>query len=147
MNELLGLLTKECVSVPLLGVKVEGDILGRGARVRVSQRFRNNDEKAIEAVYKFPLPEGAAICGFSANIDGKVVTGQVEEREKAFEEYDNALAEGHGGYLLDEERPNIFTLSVGNLKPGSEAGIQVEYLHLSVFRQQFHGCAQDGLVI
>jgi len=111
-------------------VKVEGNILGRGARVRVSQRFRNQEKKAIEAVYKFPLPEGAAVCGFKAIIDGKIIHGQVEERDRAFEMYDDALSRGDGGYLLDQERPNIFTLSVGNLNPGSEALVEIVYITL-----------------
>ena len=48
--------------------------------------------------------------------------GRVEEREKAFETYDEALAEGHGAYLLDEERADVFTASVGNLPPGQGGG-------------------------
>jgi Ca-activated chloride channel family protein len=128
MEPVYGLITTEAVPVPLKGVKVEGDILGRGARVRVSQRFANEEKQPVEAVYKFPLPEGAAICAFTARIDGREITGEIEKREKAFEIYDKALEEGHGAYLLDEERPNIFTLSVGNLKPATEALIEIEYV-------------------
>ena len=40
MNEIYGILSSASEPVPLLGVKVEGDILGRGAKVRISQRFR-----------------------------------------------------------------------------------------------------------
>ncbi len=128
MNEIYGLLSSVSDPIPLLGVKVEGDILGRGAKVKLFQRFRNQENKAVEAVYKFPLPEGAAICGFRADIDGKKIQGQVEERDRAFEIYDDALARGDGGYLLDEERPNIFTLSVGNLNPNSEVMVEIEYV-------------------
>ena len=130
MSNVFGLLSSASEPIPLVGVKVEGDILGRGARVHVSQRFRNSEKNAVEAVYKFPLPEGSAICGFKANVNGRTIQGQVEEREKAFEIYDDALTKGHGGYLLDEERPNIFTLSVGNLNPGMEALIEIEYVTL-----------------
>lgn len=130
MNDVYGLLSQRLDPIPLVGVKVEGDILGRGARVIVSQRFRNMEKTAVEAVYKFPLPEGSAICGFKARVNGRTIQGQVEEREKAFEIYDDALTKGHGGYLLDEERPNIFTLSVGNLNPGAEAVIEIEYITL-----------------
>jgi len=129
MNEALGLVTETGV-VPLTGVAVRGEIAGRSSRVRVAQRFHNTEQKPIEAVYRFPLPDGAAICGFRANIGGRVVKGQVEEREKAFEIYDEALAAGHGGYLIDEERPNIFTLSVGNLNPGAEVVIEIDYVAL-----------------
>lgn len=131
-EELLGLITKDAppIPIPLIGVKVEGDIAGRGAKVRVVQSFRNEEDKPVEAVFKFPLPEGSAVCGFKAAIGDKIIEGDVEERDKAFELYDEALSKGHGAYLLDEERPNIFTLSVGNLNPGSLAIIEIEYVIL-----------------
>jgi len=128
MNNESGLYTKESALVPLTGVKVEGEIVGRGTRVRVTQRFINREDKPVEAVYKFPLPEGAAVSGFKAFIDGRKISGEVEEREEAFKRYDEALERGDGGYLLDEERPNIFTLSVGNLPPGKEAVLEISYV-------------------
>ncbi|NLX19226.1 MAG: hypothetical protein GXY53_08110, partial [Desulfobulbus sp.] len=85
----------------------------------------------IEAVYKFPLPENASLCGFRAFVDGRTIEGEIEEREKAFELYDDALSEGHGAQLLDEERPNIFTLSVGNIKPGSAVVLEIQYVILT----------------
>src|SRR5512139_3916232 len=117
MDTPIGLLAQDAAPVPLLGVSVRGEILGRGAKLRLSQRYQNREKKPIEAVYKFPLPEGAAICGFWARIDGRSIQGMVEEREEAFRRYDEALQQGHGAQLLDQERPNLFTLSVGNLKP------------------------------
>jgi len=132
MNEeyTYGLLTEDAASIPLTGVKVTGDIFGRSARVKLQQTFTNRESKPVEAVYKFPLPEGAAICSFEARIDSRLITGAIEEREKAFEHYDEALAQGDGAYLLDEERPNIFTLSVGNLNPGASVLIEIEYVTL-----------------
>lgn len=129
-NESCGLLTREGVSIPLKGVEVRGGIIGRSARVRISQYFKNEEEKPLEAVYKFPLPEGSSVCGFKAEVGEKVIRGKVEERDKAFEIYDDALSRGDGGYLLDEERPNIFTLSVGNLNPGNSVTIQLDYVTL-----------------
>jgi len=130
MNKEFGLLSLDAEPIPLTGVKVEGDILGRGARVKIPQRFKNKEDKSIEAVYKFPLPEGAAICGFKAHIDDRIINGEIEDRDIAFEIYDDAIARGDGGYLLDEERPNVFTLSVGNLKPHSEVLIEIAYITL-----------------
>jgi len=116
--------------IPLTGVEMQAQIIGRGARVKVIQNFLNVEDKAIEAIYKFPLPEGAAICGFRALIDDRIVIGEIEDRETAFALYDKALTKGDGAYLLDEERPNIFTLSVGNLPPGKKAAIELEYATL-----------------
>ena len=106
MTEECGLISKAGQPVPLLGVSITGDILGAGARVNIRQRYKNNEDQPIEAIYKFPLPEGAAVCGFRIHLDGRVIKGQVEEREKAFKIYDEALGRGDGGYLLEAEDRN-----------------------------------------
>lgn len=129
-EELLGLVTAEAAPVPLTSVKVEGNIAGRGAKVKIFQTFKNGEDKPVEAVYKFPLPEGSAVCAFKAIIGEKIIEGDIEERDKAFELYDKALSEGYGAILLDEERPNIFTLSVENLNQGATATIEIEYVTL-----------------
>jgi Ca-activated chloride channel family protein len=64
----------------------------------------------------------------------KIIKGEIEERDNAFKVYDDAMIKGNGAVLLDQERPNIFTLSVGNLNPGSEAGIEIEYISVPDFR-------------
>ena len=130
MTEDCGLISKAGRPVPLQGISVKGDILGAGARVTIRQRYKNIENQPIEAIYKFPLPEGAAVCVFRIHLDGRVIKGQVEEREKAFEIYDEALDRGDGGYLLEQERPNIFTLMVGNLNPGMEVLVEIEYVTL-----------------
>ena len=79
-------------------------------------------------MYLFPLDEGAAVCGFEALIDGTLVVGEAMEREAAFAKYDDAMQAGHGAYLLDEERPDVFQASVGNLPPGKEALLKITYV-------------------
>ncbi|MCX8028193.1 MAG: VIT domain-containing protein [Thermodesulfovibrionales bacterium] len=123
-----GLISKEKVSVPLIGTEVVADITGRGCKVKVIQTFKNTEKNPIEAVYKFPLPESSAVCGFCIKTADKVVISDIEERDSAFEKYDKALIDKNGAYLLDEERPNIFTLSVGNLLPDATAVIEIEYV-------------------
>jgi len=114
--------------IPLRGVRIEVHAAGIAARVTVAQRYQNNEKAPVEAVYSFPLEESSAVCGFEAEIGGKKITGRIEEREAAFERYDRAMAEGQGAFLLDQDRPNIFTASVGNLLPGQEAVIRISYV-------------------
>lgn len=113
--------------VPLTGVRIRVEGCGAAARVTVAQRYVNTEKKPIEAVYSFPLEESSAVCGFTVETGGRVIVGKIEEKEKAFEKYDNAIADGHGAFLVDQDRPNIFTASVGNLKPGQEATISLSY--------------------
>jgi Ca-activated chloride channel family protein len=121
--------------VPLTGVSIHADLSGFCARVVVSHRYVNTESTPIEAVYVFPLDEGAAVCGFEAVVDGTLVIGEVEERETAFEKYDDAIAQGHGAFLLDEQRPDVFQASIGNLPPGKEVLVRLTYVtELSVDR-------------
>ena len=46
----------------------------------------------IEAIYKFPIHEAAAICAFEAGIDGnRTVKGIVKEAQQAAKEYNEAV--------------------------------------------------------
>ena len=128
MHERFGLMTRDEAPVPLTGVGVHGTVTGRMAKVSIRQRFENRENNPIEAVYKFPMPEGSSVCGFVVASGDRILRGRVEERDEAFRLYDDALARGDGGYLLDEERPNIFTLSVGNVLPGHVVEIEISYV-------------------
>jgi Ca-activated chloride channel family protein len=110
------------------GLAVDAEIEELCARGTVAQRYRNRETQPIEAVYVFPLDDSAAVCGFEVVIDGTHVVGEVQERERAFETYDDALAEGHGAYLLDQERPDVFVASIGNVPAGKEVLVRITYV-------------------
>jgi Ca-activated chloride channel family protein len=116
------------IAVPLAGVSIHAEIAGACGRVTVTQRYVNRETTAIEAVYLFPLDERAAVCGFEAIVDGTLVVGEVQERDQAFETYDDALERGHGAFLLDEERPDVFQASIGNLPAGKEVLVKITYV-------------------
>ena len=123
-----GLFTRDKAAVPLTGVSVEAEISSFCARISVAQRYVNRESTPVEAVYVFPLDEGAAVCGFEAIVDDTVVVGEVKEREEAFRLYDDAMERGDGAFLLDEERPDVFQASVGNLPPAKEALLKLTYV-------------------
>eukprot|EP01113_Clastostelium_recurvatum_P011179 TRINITY_DN1563_c2_g1_i5.p1 TRINITY_DN1563_c2_g1~~TRINITY_DN1563_c2_g1_i5.p1 ORF type:complete len:1057 (+),score=336.60 TRINITY_DN1563_c2_g1_i5:93-3173(+) len=122
--------TQKEVPVPLVGVLTTVNIIDFTAEVTLKQRYENVENDPIEAVYHFPLQENASVCHFEAFIDGKIVEGLVKEREQARNEYDDAIASGHGAYLLEEskEKPNMFQASIGNLPPGKEVIITIRYV-------------------
>ncbi|RXM93604.1 Poly [ADP-ribose] polymerase 4 [Acipenser ruthenus] len=87
-----------------------------------------NEETPAEAKYVFPLDETAAVCGFEAFINGKHVVGEVKEEEKARQDHRQAIQEGHRAYLMDQEAPDVFTISVGNLPPSATVLIKITYV-------------------
>ena len=71
----------------------------------VLQVYTNENDSPIEAKYVFPLDDMAAVCGFEAFINDKHIVGEVKEKETAHKEYKEAVSQGHGAYLMDEETP------------------------------------------
>lgn len=123
-----GLFSRQGDAVALRGVEVEGEVLGAHARVTVRQRYQHEGRNAVEAIYTFPLPSDATLTGFSMTCEGRRFEGVVKEREAAFRDYDDAIVAGHGAALVEQERPNVFTASVGNLLPGEETVVEVVYV-------------------
>lgn len=106
--------------IPLKNVSVQVNIHLFAAEVCIKQVFVNNEEtsNSIEAVYCFPIEEQAAIYSFQATLnDGRKIQAEIKEKKKAQREYCQALKQGHGAYLLeqDEKSNDIFTISVGML--------------------------------
>ncbi|MCW3099459.1 MAG: uncharacterized protein JWL77_5077 [Chthonomonadaceae bacterium] len=113
---------------PLQHTEVDADIAGFITRVHVRQSFANPLPNKIEAVYVFPLPEGAAVDSMIMTVGARRVVGKVKPKEQARQIYEQAKAAGHVAGLLDQERPNIFTQSVANIEPGAKVDIEISYV-------------------
>ncbi|XP_075418990.1 protein mono-ADP-ribosyltransferase PARP4 isoform X2 [Tenrec ecaudatus] len=114
--------------VPLEDVHIKGKLIDVVAQVIVFQTYTNQSHVPIEAKYIFPLDDKAAVCGFEAFINGKHIIGEVKEKEKAHQEYKEAVSQGHGAYLMDQDAPDVFTVSVGNLPPKAKVLIKITYI-------------------
>ena len=114
--------------VPLDHVRVEARVIDAAARVTIRQSYRNLETVPLEVVYVFPLEEGAAVCAFEATVDGVRYVGCAKERDEAFRDYDDAVEAGHGAFLLDEERADVFTASLGNMRPGAMVELSLTYV-------------------
>ncbi|XP_060597096.1 uncharacterized protein LOC132751015 isoform X2 [Ruditapes philippinarum] len=125
-----GLVSKDDAPVNLKSVHVRAKLMDLASEVVVLQEYENNSKNPLEAKYVFPLGDLAAVCGFEAFINGKHIIGEVKEKEQAHKEYKKAISEGHGAYLMDqdEETPDVFTVSVGNLPPGATVLIKITYV-------------------
>uniref|UniRef100_A0A3P8YAJ6 von Willebrand factor A domain-containing protein 5A-like n=1 Tax=Esox lucius TaxID=8010 RepID=A0A3P8YAJ6_ESOLU len=130
MENCCGLVTLKNAPVPLKGIAVEVSVQGHVATVSSILQYENQEESPLEAVFVFPLPGEAAVCRFSAKIGQTEVVGEVQEKQKAQEQYDDALSSGQQAFLLEEssESPDVFKLSVGSLPPGEKASISLDYV-------------------
>jgi Ca-activated chloride channel homolog len=111
---------------PLQAVDVRGTIRGLLYSATITQKFRNERDTRMEAVYVFPLPAKAAVHNFVLKIGDRVIEGEIKERGAARREYQAAVQAGHRAALMEEERSDIFTTTVGNIGPGEEVEIKFE---------------------
>lgn len=114
--------------VALRGVRLRAHLTALCERTTIEQTFVNLEPRAIEAVYTFPLPEDAAVCGFEVITGDRVLTGEIDEAKRATEKYEKAINDGDGAFLLEQDRADIFTIRVGNLKPKQAATIRISYV-------------------
>ncbi|NJR70686.1 MAG: after-VIT domain-containing protein [Synechococcales cyanobacterium CRU_2_2] len=112
---------------PLKRTDVQADIQGNLSRVAVTQTFENPYDQPLEAVYVFPLPDEAAVDEMEIRIGDRIIKGDIKRREEAQKIYDQAVTEGRTAGLLEQERDNIFTQSLANIKPGETIEVTIRY--------------------
>jgi Ca-activated chloride channel family protein len=131
----------EVVECPLRHTDVKAEVSGFIGRVRVTQTFENPYDEAIEALYVFPLPHGAAVDDMTMVVGERRITGVIKKRREARAVYEQAIAQGQTAALLEQERPNIFTQSVGNIPAHQEVRVEITYVDVLPYeggRYEFH---------
>ncbi len=108
--------------------QVEAQVNGMIARVTVRQQFRNDSSEWMDAVYVFPLSEKAAVDRLQMQVAGRVIVGEIREREAARKVFERAREQGRQASLVEQERPNLFTSSLANVPPGEAVTVEIGYL-------------------
>ncbi|MCK5219071.1 VWA domain-containing protein, partial [bacterium] len=118
--------------LPLKSTGVKVTISGVIADVQVTQVYKNEGQNTLEAIYVFPASSRAAVYAMRMTIGERTIDAKIEERKKARETYAQALAEGKTASLLEQQRPNVFQMNVGNILPGDEIKVSMNYTELLV---------------
>ncbi len=118
--------------LPLKGTHVEIDVSGVIADVRVVQTYRNEGSRPINASYVFPASTRAAVYSMRMRIGDQVIVARIKEREAAKREFDTAKKEGKSASLLEQNRPNVFSMSLANIMPQDQIEVELRYTELLV---------------
>ena len=103
-------------ALPLQGITLTGTAVGGIARVRLHQRFTNPYPIPLELTYAFPLPADSAVAGYEIRAGNRLIKGRIERRDDALTQYEAARLEGRTAALVEQERPNLFTQRLGNIR-------------------------------
>lgn len=115
-------------SIPLKHIHYRSAVNATFARVKCIQRFKNDAQNPVEAVYVFPMPDEATVTACVMWIGKRKVEAELKKRKEARKEYDEAIEQGHYASLLEQERTNIFTMNVGGIEPGEKISVEVDYV-------------------
>lgn len=119
-------------SFPLLKTNADVNISGISAEIKLTQVYKNDGRKTIEAIYVFPLGTHAAIHAMRMKIGGRTVEAKIEETAKAQKIYQTAKQQGKVASLLEQQRPNVFQMKVANIMPGDVVEVLVRYTEILV---------------
>ncbi len=118
--------------LPLASTKVDIAVTDVIAAVTVTQRYENRGSRPINATYVFPASTRAAVDGLTMRIGSQLILAKIKERDQAKRTFEAAKRDGKSATLLEQERPNVFTMSVANVMPGDHIDVTLRYTELIV---------------
>ncbi len=119
--------TDKVEPLALRRVSVEVHTAGDLAITEVEHVFYNAADRNREGTFRFPVPEGAMLVGMAMEVNGKLVEGEIVEREKAREVYDKIVDQMLDPALLEWEEGNWFKLRVFPVEARAEKRVVIRY--------------------
>src|ERR1041384_6648677 len=118
--------------LPLKDTRVDISVAGVIADVKVRQIYRNEGSRPINASYVFPASTRAAVYSMRMQIGNEIIVAKIKEREQAKQEFEQAKQEGKSASLLEQQRPNVFSMSLANIMPQEQVEIELRYTELLI---------------
>ena len=118
--------------LPLRSTSARVRISGVIADVVVTQVYKNEGKKPLEAIYVFPASTRAAVYGMKMTIGERTILAKIRTREKARQEYEQAKNSGKSASLLEQHRPNVFQMNVANILPSDIIKVELRYTELLI---------------
>lgn len=122
----------ETDQLPLKETSAGVNIVGVIADVTVRQKYVNSGKNTLEAIYTFPLSTKAAVYAMKMTIGNRIITAKISEKEKARKDYEKAKTAGNRVSLLEQNRPNVFTMNVANIAMHDTIVVELKYTELLI---------------
>lgn len=118
--------------LPLKKTSANVNIAGVIADVTINQVYQNTGKNTLEAIYVFPASTRSAVYSMKMKIGEREIIAVIQERDKARQNYEAAKANGQTASLLEQERPNVFSMNVANILPGDIIEVEMKYTELLI---------------
>jgi Ca-activated chloride channel family protein len=111
-----------------LDTDIQAEVTGLTARIDVTQVFQNNGQGWAEAVYRYPLPPGSAVDRMRVHVGSRILEGEIQEKEQARRQYQQAKSSGKTASLVEQQRANQFETRLANIAPGEAISVSISFL-------------------
>ncbi len=118
--------------LPLKSTVVKVNIAGVIGEICITQVYENTGNSTLEAIYVFPASTRAAIFDMKMKIGEREIIAVIQERDKARQMYEQAKSKGQTASLLEQERPNVFSMNVANILPGDVIEVELKYTEMLI---------------
>ena len=118
-----------------LDTEVQVEVTGLVARISVSQGFRNSGRSWSEAIYRYPLPDGAAVDRLVVEVGQRILQGDIQEKQEARRQYQQAKSSGKVATLVEQQRANQFETRLANIGPDENIRVSISFLTRVDFRE------------
>jgi Ca-activated chloride channel homolog len=108
--------------------KVDVTVDNQIALTKVEQIFANDHPATLEAHYLFPVPKGASIIDFSMTVNGKLIRGELLEKDRARSIYEGIVRQSKDPGLLEHVGANLFRVRVFPILPNTQQKIEMTYV-------------------
>ena len=88
--------------LPLKSTSADVKVVGVIADVIVTQVYKNEGKKPLEAIYIFPASTRAAVYGMKMTIGKWTIIAKIQERKEARRQYEEAKQQGKSASLLEQ---------------------------------------------
>ena len=106
---------------------VDAKVDGLHARVSTTITIRNPNARPISAPLVFPLPDGAAVCGYALEINGAMVDGVVVPKEKARVAFETEQRRGVDPGLVEAVKGNVWRTRVYPVPASGTRRVRVDW--------------------
>ncbi len=107
-------------------LRITADVNNGYATTSVEEKLTNPHDTATDDEFRFLIPEGAFISGFSLYIDGIEYEADVLPKKEADERFEVAVSEGRTAGVLKTKKENIFSYSL-SFEPHQSIIVRLTY--------------------
>jgi len=125
-SQITGAATETISSTTIDYLHITANVSNGYAITTVEEKLTNPHDTATDDEFRFLIPEGAFISGFSMLIDGVEYIADVLPKEEAEKRFEEAVSEGKTAGLLKTKKKNIFLYSL-NFAPHQSIIVRLTY--------------------